>query len=253
MAEIGDDIDLRVKHGHVTVQQAALLRNHLSQLQSRQAQDLAEASKLKVAEDLFERDFRDLDSTILQAEAQIHALQKSMRTANAVTSRISANYGRTFSSGSSSAVGSSDQNDDDLSAKVEFSVRLGAFSARRHAYEDVVAEAREAQYFEPETGAFWRTKEIAEANQRARGALERQKRNVQSAIAYSQKSFSKKAALINPNAVGNELRARIEMIGLKADLAALNATLTRTRNLHRHLSPSLKQGKLPLGFQGVGV
>ena len=216
--------------GEITYQRSVLLQQYVNQVRSRTAAARAEAARREVVDALYRRDFKHLDAELVNSEKMIHEIQKRLQTANAFKLSASASYGSEIGDGDD---GISD--DGELTGKVEFAVRLGAFSARRHALDDVVEEARIAELFEEEGGILWRIDELRAANERVLNALHRQRRDTKRALDKAIANTDLGPVDFDSALLGSQLRARVDVQALRADLRALDATIADTKRIEQKL------------------
>ena len=228
------DIKVSLDDGDMTHQRATLLLQYLKQVRAKSASSRGEAAKREIMDRVYERDYKQLDIELADAEREIHRLQTRIRTASALSFKASANYGTTVDDTNGGFVRSI-TDDGDLTGKLELSVRLGAFSRRRHQLEEIAGEARVAQMYEEESGTLWRVEELRKANSRVLSSLRGQRRDVKEALDKAKINTSGKFVEFDPNQIPSQLRAKIDVIALKAELAALDATIRDTKRIDAKL------------------
>jgi len=220
-----------LNRGTLTYQRANLLKQHLQQIIARESKARGEAARREAVDDFQLQNAKGLDQSLIASERRIHHLNRKIRTADAVKLRLTGGYGVEESS-----TGVARSTNDEAYAKAKLSVRLGAFDPRRQELEDIAEEARIQGLYEEQSGVFWRAGEIASANRRALSALTRQRQEILEALAQTRRTAAIRDADYETELMMPRLRARIDVLALKAELAGLDATIADTRRIERTLS-----------------
>ncbi len=220
-----------VNEGLITAQSAAVLRQNVDRVQAQEARIRGEASRRDVVDAFQVQSVEGLDRELVAAEEEVARLNREVRQANNFNLNLSGGYN--VPEKDDAFISS---NRDDFYGNVKLSVRLGAFSAKRRAYEDEVTRARLDGLFEDQSGVFWRIRELQKANARALKSLLDQRREVADALAESQSNSKLGSRAYEPELFVPKMRGQIDAVTLKAELAGLDATIADTRRISRKLS-----------------
>lgn len=224
--------------GLLTVQRATILRQHLDRVAASEARARGEATRRAGVDAVQVRDVEGLDKELIEASREMTKIQRQLRKVEAYKVRLTGGY-------SSNAENDSiiDHSQDDLFAKVKVSIRLGTFNPKRDAYEDEIASAREDGMYEDQTGIFWRADEVARTSIRALQSLEAQRAQVAGAYAQAKRNSALRSTSLEPDLFMPRIRAMIDSVALRAELAGLDATIADTRRIHQKLSFGSSTGK----------
>ncbi|MEM9733524.1 MAG: hypothetical protein AAF903_08575 [Pseudomonadota bacterium] len=222
-----------LRTGNLTETRAAILRQYIDQMRSNEAKARGEASKRELVDRMLNRGFRNLDAQLATAERRIHDIQARIRTASAITLRGEVNYGGATDIGINGTDHSS--RNGELSGTLKVAVRLGAFSERRHQLEEVARRARVDVLSERDSGVLWRTKELAKANDRGLKALYAVRRDILAGIKQAQRNTKRVPTAFEEDLFMPRMRARIDVLILRADLAGVNATIADTKRINAKL------------------
>lgn len=223
-------VDQALKDGDITLSRATLLRQYANQVLSLEASARGEAARRQVVDEFQASDVRGLDDMLIASEARIQAVQRKLRTIDALKVNVSGGY-TTSDSGDDSLLGQ----DGDFSGNVKMSVRLGAFSKTRKTFEDEAQSARQDALFEDGNGIFWRARQIAEANGYALRALTVQRDDIRNALSEARRSSELASSFGGTDLIGPALRSQLDAISLAADLAGIEATMADSKRIDRRL------------------
>ncbi|MEM8749148.1 MAG: hypothetical protein AAGF28_02525 [Pseudomonadota bacterium] len=217
--------------GLMTTTKATLLQQYLDQIAANEPRLRAEAARREAVDAIQLRDVVNLDQQLVDAERDVGELQRRLRNADTFKIKLTGGYN---SSKDNQLQSQSIQ--DDIYGKVKISLRLGALSPRRAAFEDEMMASRVDTLFEHQSGVFWKASEIARANRSALNALKDQRAQVNSAYAAAMKNKKTYSAAYEPELLSSQLRARIDVANLGALRAGLDATIADVERLDKKLS-----------------
>ncbi len=220
-----------VSEGLITTQTATVLRQTVDRVQAQEARIRGEASRRDVVDAVQIQSVEGLDRELVAAEEEVARISREVRQANTFNVNVSGGYN--VPEEDNAFISS---NRDDFYGNVKMSVRLGAFSSKRQAYEDEVTSARMDGLFEDQSGVFWRVRELQKANARALNSLLVQRREVAAALSESLNNSRLGSAAYEPELFVPKVRGQIDAVTLKAELAGLDATIADTRRISRKLS-----------------
>ncbi len=229
---IDRDISHSLNEGLLTRVRAETLRQYLQQLQSKAAKMEGEASRRSTVDRMRKQSFQDLDRQLTAAEQRIQEIESRVRTADAVQFKTTVDYSKRGEGSDDVTISA----DGEVTAKIAVSMRLGAFRPRRYELEELAEQSRVDSLYEVNRGALWQTQEIARSHVGVLGSLHKQSRNVKSALRSAQVNARKGSSSYEPEMVASRLKARIDVLKLKAELAGLNATIVDTKRWNSKLS-----------------
>lgn len=228
---IRGQIQSELINGNLTYQRANLLNQHLDQVVTRESKARGDAARREAVDRVQLQSARGLDHRLVETERRIHAINRDMRTADAVELRFSGGYG--VEESSTSVVR---KTNGEAFAKAKLSIRLGAFDPRRDELEDIAGQARIDGLYEEQSGAFWRAGEIVNANRRALDALRKQRGEIISAMTKARQTAAIRSTDYETELTMPRLRARVDILALKAELAGVDATIADTKRIGKTLS-----------------
>lgn len=160
---------------------------------------------------------------LMAAESDLSDIDSKLRTADAFDVSLSAGYSDGDMSDGFDTV------HDGVSGKVSFSMKLGAFLPDRYEHERRARQARIAAIRDQEGGALWQIRTLREAHLKAISGLQESQSRIDRAIAETKRFI----ALINdtpdPEFAAPAIEARIRMVQLEADKAAITGSLAEIR------------------------
>lgn len=196
---------------------------------------LVEASEAKSQADRRTGDFlgaKDrasvLGRELLRAEADLEDLNSRLRTFDAMDVSVSAGWSDDVTR---SGIDAADPN---FSGKVSFSVKLGALNPQRFAHEERAKEAKLKAIRDEEGGALWQINVLRLAHERAIEGLEQSRAKLEDSIATANRLVAELQSVPNPEFAGSAISARLQLLRLQADKAAVSGSLAEIRaNLDR--------------------
>lgn len=102
--------------------------------------------------------------------------------------------------------------------------------------EEVAEEARNAALFEPNRGILWRSDEFAQVNRQVVHSLRKERSKVATALQDARRTAKMTSSNGQPDMLAANLKARIDVVRLRADLAGIDATIADTGNLGHKLT-----------------
>lgn len=229
---IDRDISSNLNEGLLTRVRAESLRQYLQQLRSKSAKMEGEASRRTAVDRLRQQSFLDLDRQLAAAEQRIHEIEERVRTADAVQFKTTVDYSQRGDDSDDITI----SEDGEVSAKIAVSMRLGAFRPRRYELEEIARQSRVDSLYEVNRGALWQTQEIARSHVSVLSSLKKQRHNVAKALVSARTNARKGASSYEPEMVAARLKAKIDVLKLKAELAGLDATISDTKRWNSKLS-----------------
>ncbi len=220
-----------LNRGVLTVSRASSLRQHLNQAMSAEARARSEASRRMIVDRILKKNFRALDHRIVASERRVHDIQERMRTVDAFKLRGSISY-NIHNQGDPTIVRAESAG---VTGKVKLSIRLGAFSKRRHNLEQISREARVDGYSEAESGAFWRTNQMVSANQQMISGLRKQRVDVNRALTQARHNTVNPGVEYEEELLPARIRGRIDAINLTATMAGIDATIADMKSMNSKL------------------
>ncbi|MEL7273482.1 MAG: hypothetical protein AAGK33_08590 [Pseudomonadota bacterium] len=222
-----------LRTGNLTETRAAILRQYIDQMRSNEAKARGEASRREIVDRMLQKGFKNLDSQLATAERRIHDIQARIRTASAITFRGEVNYGGATDIGINGSDHSS--RNGEISGTLKVAVRLGALSERRHQLEEVARRARVDVLSQRDSGVLWRTRELAKANDRGLKALHAVRRDILAGIKQAKRNTRRVPTAFEEDLFMPRMRARVDVLILRADLAGVNATIADTMRINAKL------------------
>lgn len=232
MAAIKRRIRYRLSEGSITRPNATNLHQHLKSVEMRQSLARGEAARREIADRALMKNYKGLDRAIADAELRIQEIRRRKRTTDAIKISASAGYTQTNQGNVDPGTVVSPN---DYSAKIRVSLRLGALRARRHELEDVAADARVDSLFEQDRGVLWRANEIGQSNYRVLSSLRKRRSELQEALSSARSNATITGVGFEEELTAVNLRAQIDVIALRAELAGVKATIADTEKLYAKL------------------
>ena len=118
-----------------------------------------------------------------------------------------------------------DVHDDSFSGKISFSIKLGAVSPQRFAHERRAKEARLSAIRDQEGGTLWQIQMLHKAHTRALAGLSESQTKLREALTEAVKLVTVLSSEQSPEFVGTLIAARIQVIRLLADKAAIDGSI----------------------------
>ena len=147
-----------------------------------------------------------------------------MRTLDAMDVTISAGWHDALD------VSGVDVNEDSFSGKVSFSMKLGALAPQRFAHEEAARDAKLRAIQDQEGGALWQVAVLRRAHERAISGLVEQSAKMDEAIAKAEKLAKMLASVGNPEFEPPLIQAKLQLIKLRADKAAIVGSIAEIQS-----------------------
>lgn len=162
-------------------------------------------------------------SALLAAEAELEDINSRMRTFDSMD--VSASVGW------NDDVDSNGFNTDDQSfnGKISFSVKLGAVNPRRFEHEAAAKAAKLRAIRDEEGGALWQVAALRRAHERALEGLVQQEAQLDAAIRRAEALAKTLASIDNPDFEPPLVQAKMQLIKLRADRAAVAGSIGEIR------------------------
>lgn len=173
----------------------------------------------------------EYSAELLKAEADLAEISSKMRTADAYDVAVEAGY-------SDSDTGDGfDTVDQGFSGRVKFSMKLGAFAPQRYTHEKRARDARIAAIRDQEGGALWQVRTLREAHMRAISGLEDSRMRLDRAIAETRRFMAVLGETPDSEFTGASIEARLRIIQLESDKAAVTGSLAEINTKLQQLAP----------------
>ncbi|MFO1034814.1 MAG: hypothetical protein U1E15_12350 [Hyphomicrobiales bacterium] len=170
-----------------------------------------------------------LGAQLLQAEADLEDINSRMRTLDAMD--VSASVGWNDDVNNDGF----DSSDQAFSGKVNFSVKLGALAPSRFAHEEAARDAKLRAIQSDEGGALWQVAVLRRAHERAIQGLVQQQQQLDAAIAKAGDLARQLASVDNPEFEPPLIQAKLQLIKLKADRAAVAGSIAEIESNRKKL------------------
>jgi hypothetical protein len=152
---------------------------------------------------------------LLKAEADLDNLNSRVRTADAMDVSVSAGW-------NDNKIGNGfDNSNDSFSGKVSFSVKLGVLAPQRFEHERLAREAKLSAIRNQEGGSLWQIDVLRKAHERALDGLITSRVKLDEALAEANRLVTVLGSVENPEFVGTLIAAKIQVVRLQADKAAI--------------------------------
>jgi F0F1-type ATP synthase epsilon subunit len=242
----------RARFKAVTIQKAeiARLRRKAAVLLSNGIMDQEEATQVNVLADAIlasgensrsetERRLEDVLSTrqsaaahgsaLLQAETELEDINSRMRTIDAFD--VSATVGWNDDVNADGL----EIHDQSFNGKISFSMKLGALNPRRFAHEEAAKAAKLHAITNEEGGAIWQVETLRRALGKALGGLQQEQESINAAIAKVEKLAGMLADEANPEFEPPLVLAKLQLIKLRADRAAVAGSISEIQTNMKRL------------------
>jgi hypothetical protein len=168
-----------------------------------------------------------LGRAMVRAEADLEDLNSRMRTFDNIDVSVSTGWSDDVTR-DNFAVDS-----EGFSGKVSMSIKLGAVLPQRFEHEERAKQAK-LRAIGDEGGALWQVNVLRLAHERAIAGLEESRLKIDSAVSETSKLLKALEGVNNPEFQGTAFHARIKLMQLKSDKAAVDGSLAEIRtNLKR--------------------
>ncbi len=171
-----------------------------------------------------------LGNDLLKAEAELDDINSRIRSADAMDVSVSAGWD------DNRIRDGLDVNSDSFSGKVSFSMKLGAIAPQRFEHERLAREAKLSAIRNQEGGALWQIDILRKAHERALDGLSVSQAKLDDALVAANKLVVVLGSVENPEFAGTLIAARIQVVRLQADKAAISGSI-------REINESIKRLK----------
>ncbi|MGB9143160.1 MAG: hypothetical protein WCB71_13275 [Aestuariivirga sp.] len=228
LAELRQQIKYELRRGNLTVEKATSLSVLIDQINAEGNAAKSQADR-RLAEGLGNPLGADvLGEDLIKAEAELEDINSRIRTADAMDLSISAGWN------DDGLRDGFDVHDDSFSGKVSFSIKLGALAPQRFAHERRARDAKVRAIRDQEGGALWQIQMLHKAHQRALAGLAQSQAKLKDALADAHKLVKVLNSAQSPEFVGILIGAKIQVVRLLADKAAIDGSIEEIeQNLKR--------------------
>lgn len=158
-------------------------------------------------------------AALLAAEADLEDINSRMRTFDSIDVSASVGWNDDVTADGFNA------NDQSFNGKLSFSMKLGAASPRRFEHEAAAKEAKLRAIQGEEGGPLWQVGVLRRAHERALAGLAQQQQQLDAAIRKAEGLAQMLAGVNNPEFVPPLIQARLQLIKLRADRAAVAGSI----------------------------
>jgi hypothetical protein len=218
------EINSLVQQGILTRDRATSMSVLADQILAEESVSRSQAERRIDALDKKPASARVLANELLRAEAELETLNSRMRTLDAFDVSLSAGWqddinDRGINAGS-----------DAFSGKVSFSLKLGAVDPRRFEHERRAKEARLRSIKEEEGGSLWQVDVLRRAHERAIEGLVASESQLDQAMGKAQSLITELKGIPNPEFKPAYIGARLQMIKLQSEKAAITGSIVEIRS-----------------------
>jgi hypothetical protein len=168
-----------------------------------------------------------LGQELLRAESDLHDLNSRMRTYDATDLSVSAGYNDDLNNQGLAT------NKNAFSAKINFSVKLGALLPQRFNHEERAKQARLRAVGE-EGGMIWQVNTLRLAHERAIEGLVSSQSQLEAALAEARKLSKQLGSVPNPEFSGARIATKIQIVALESERAGVVGSIAEIRqNMQR--------------------
>ena len=219
LAELRQQIKYELRRGNITVEKATSLSVLIDQINAEGNAAKSQADR-RLADDFGKPlGAAILGEDLIKAEAELEDINNRIRTADAMDVSLSAGWNdSTFDDGF-------DAPEDSFSGKISFSIKLGALSPQRFAHERRAKEARLTAIRDQEGGTLWQIQMLHKAHTRALAGLSESQTKLNEALAEAIKLVTVLSSVQSPEFAGTLIAAKIQVIRLRADKAAIDGSI----------------------------
>jgi len=232
MSAINRSIKVGLRDGHITLFRANALRQGLSRLQAESAAARGEADKRQLAQRLQSQSFVDINRRLVMAEQRLQQIESKIRSADALKLKASVGYSRRGENSRDITI----SDDGEVSARFAVAMRLGAYLPRRYELEDIAEAARTDSLSEINRGVLWQAREFSLANRKVLASLHSERTKVKDALDEAQRSARSGATADQPELLESHLKARIDIVRLRSELASVDARIAESGRLGQRLA-----------------
>ncbi len=230
-----EKLRVRVKRemnaGYLTADRAAALNAIIDGLYATAAEARSQADRRDTIGAPLAGAAAEYSAALLKAEDDLDAITSEIRTADAFDVSLEAGYS------DADLNDGFDSMDEGVSGKVKFSMKLGAFAPQRYEHERRAKAARLAAIRNQEGGVLWQIGALREAHLRAIAGLEDSQARLERAIAETRRFMAVVDSTPEPEFAGASVEARLRLIQLESDRAAVAGSLAEIRSKLKTLAP----------------
>jgi hypothetical protein len=224
-------IRTEMQAGNITADKAASLTAIIEGLYSSAAEARSEAERREGSETALTGPAAEYSAELLKAESDLADISSKMRTADSFDVSVEAGY-------SDEDTGNGlDYVEEGFTGKVKFSMKLGAFMPQRYEHEQRAKNARLAAIRDQEGGALWQVKVLREAHMKAISGLEDSRMRLDRAISETRRFLTLLGDAPEGEFAAAAIEARIRVIQLESDKAAVSGSLAEIRSKLEQLAP----------------
>jgi hypothetical protein len=219
LAELRQQIKYELRRGNINVEKATSLSVLIDEINAEGNAAKSQADR-RLADDLGKPlGAAILGEDLLKAEADLEDISNRIRTADAMDVSISAGWN------DEGLKDGFDVQDDSFSGKVSFSFKLGAVSSQRFTHERRAKEAKLRAIRDQEGGTLWQIQMLHKAHQRALTGLAGSEAKLKEALAEALELVTVLGSVQGPEFIGTLIAAKIQVIRLLADKAAIDGSI----------------------------
>ncbi len=217
--ELRQQIKYELRRGNINVEKATSLSVLIDEINAEGNAAKSQADR-RLAEDFGKpQGAAILGEDLLKAEAELDDINNRIRTADAMDVSISAGWN------DEGLKDGFDVQDDSFSGKVSFSFKLGAVAPQRFAHERRAKDAKLRAIRDQEGGTLWQIQLLHRAHQRALAGLAGSQAKLNEALAEALKLVTVLGQVQSPEFIGTLIAAKIQVIRLLADKAAIDGSI----------------------------
>jgi hypothetical protein len=230
MASIRKLITQELQSGNMTKDKASSLLVMLDQISADAATARSQADR-RMSDKIGSSKGADVyGRELLIADGELEDVNNQMRTVDAMDLSVSAGWNESdLKDGINSF-------DDSFNGKVSFSVKLGALAPKRFAHEERAKLARARAIQSEEGGTLWQISVLRDAHQRAVVGLVDAQAKISQAITETEQYIKVVRSVSNPEFAGPLIAARLQVIKLKAERAAVDGSIAELKANMKALS-----------------
>lgn len=219
LAELRQQIKYELRRGNITVEKATSLSVLIDEINAEGNAAKSQADR-RLADDFGKPlGAAILGEDLIKAEAELEDINNRIRTADAMDVSLSAGWN------DSRMDDGFDVQNDSFSGKVSFSFKLGALAPQRFAHERRAKEAKLSAIRDQEGGTLWQIQMLHKAHTRALAGLTDSQAKLNEALAEALKLVTVLSSVQNPEFIGTLIAAKIQVVRLLADKAAIDGSI----------------------------
>lgn len=216
--------------GFVTAERASDLTVSIDQLYSLAAQAQSQAERRSNDGIRLPEGSAKLSADLLRAESDLQDISSQIRSADSFDVSLEAGY-------SDSRINDGlDSVSEGLNGRVRFSMKLGAFAPQRYAHEERAKQARIDAVRSEEGGALWQVRMLRDAHLKAITGLEDSRLQLDQALVEARKLLASLESVGEQEFAGPAIQARLQVIQLEAERAAVDGSVRDIRQKLKQLS-----------------